>query len=159
MPKKFESRAVIQYKLSTPDKLGKSNSVEIFKIIKDEKTLGAICSALHLQNRWNLPTDQCLEILRTRILANEVRGTDLIDITVRHTDSVDARDIARSAYEAMKSTAATGYEKGLTFELHEEPTIAHYPVSPNVVMIIILGTIVGFFIGIIAAILMLIVSK
>jgi len=113
MPKKYESVAVVQVK--PPNRVGavfdNANSFSPatenffnteFEVIRQQLTLRGVVKDLDLTTHWGLPDDQCLDVVRGVLDTQNIRGTDLIEIKVRHTDADDARDIAKSVYNAYK---------------------------------------------------------
>lgn len=114
-PEKYESIAVIQVKprgkafesldgvtssrmaMMTPQFFGTE-----FEIIKSQNSLIRVIKKLDLANKWEVSTEQALEILKNIVRTENKRGTDLIEIMVRHTDKDDARDIAAEVAEAYR---------------------------------------------------------
>jgi capsular exopolysaccharide synthesis family protein len=108
MPKKYQSEATIEVKpraagisplgaqlnelsgarAMTPQFFGTE-----FEKIKSRNSLEKVVQNLELVNRWNVDKETALAILKGIVATQNVRGTDLISIRVRHTNKVDARDI------------------------------------------------------------------
>jgi capsular exopolysaccharide synthesis family protein len=123
MPKKFESEATFEIKPRTPGLavLG-ANNTELsgarsmtpqffgteFEIIKSRNCLEKVAESLNLQQRWSVDKETALAILKGIVNTQNIRGTDLISIRVRHTSKEDARDIAEEVAKAYKS-----YREGL----------------------------------------------
>lgn len=123
MPKKFESEATFEIKPRTPGLavLG-ANNTELsgarsmtpqffgteFEIIKSRNCLEKVVESLNLQQRWSVDKETALAILKGIVNTQNIRGTDLISIRVRHTSKEDARDIAEEVAKAYKS-----YREGL----------------------------------------------
>ena len=115
MPKKFESEAKIQVKPPGQglSPLG-SNFNEMagkvtpqffateFEIIKSRNSLEKVVANLELVNRWDIDKEQALGILEDIVSTQNIRGTDLISIRVRHTNKVDAKDIAEEVADSYK---------------------------------------------------------
>lgn len=117
MPKKYESQAVIEVKprqagmsplgaqmtetsgggRMTPQFFGTE-----FEKIKSRNSLSKVVENLQLVNRWNVDKEAALGILKGIVNTQNIRGTDLISISVRHTSKVDARDIAEEVSRAYK---------------------------------------------------------
>jgi polysaccharide biosynthesis transport protein len=115
MPEKYESTAVIQVKprgkafesldgvsssrmaMMTPQFFGTE-----FEIIKSQNSLRRVIDKLELPNKWETSPEETLEILKAIVKTENKRGTDLIEIIVRHTDQDDARDIAAEVAEAYR---------------------------------------------------------
>ncbi len=117
MPKKYESEAVIEVKprqagLSplgadmTETSGGGRTSPQFFgtefEKIKSRNSLSKVVENLQLVNRWNVDKEGALGILKGIVGTQNIRGTDLISIRVRHTNKVDARDIAEEVARAYK---------------------------------------------------------
>jgi polysaccharide biosynthesis transport protein len=115
MPEKYESIAVIQVKprgkafesldgvsssrmaMMTPQFFGTE-----FEIIKSQNSLIRVIKKLELANKWETRPEEALDILKNIVRTENKRGTDLIEIMVRHTDKDDARDIAAEVAEAYR---------------------------------------------------------
>lgn len=114
MPKKFQSIAVVQVKPSTRVGVALGNESAMtsvmtpqffateFEVIRAQLTLKLVVQRLGLMTRWSMTEEEALATLRGIVDAQNVRGTDLITITVKHTGPEDARDVAKEVYEAYK---------------------------------------------------------
>ncbi len=118
MPKKFESSAVIEVKprgqiLSPFGRMGSEGSGEArmtprffeteFEKIKSSKSLVKVVDNLDLVKRWGKDRDLIVSELKYRIITTQnIRGTDLISIKVRHVNKEDARDVATEVAEAYR---------------------------------------------------------
>lgn len=137
MPKKFESEAVIevkprqtgvsvigtqsdiisQAKQMTPQFFGTE-----FEKIKSRKALEKVVDTLNLTNRWNVDKETAIRILKGIVNTQNIRGTDLISIRVRHTNKVDARDITdevAKAYRTYRNEIETRDEENGLHELNK----------------------------------------
>ncbi len=104
MPKKFESTALVQVRPSTYQK-GTSTPQQLateFEVIRANLTLKPVVQKLDLSKNWNMTEEDAIAVLRGIVDAQNIRGTDLIQIKVRHTSGEQARDIAKEVYEAYK---------------------------------------------------------
>lgn len=121
MPKKYESEAVIEVKprqagmsplgahmtetsgatRMTPQFFGTE-----FEKIKSRNSLSKVVDNLQLVNRWNVDKEAALGILKGIVNTQNIRGTDLISIRIRHANKVDARDIAEEVARAYKEYRA-----------------------------------------------------
>ena len=125
MPKKFESEAVIEVKprpaggsifgaqndfmapakQMTPQFFGTE-----FEKIKSRKALEKVVDNLNLTNRFSVDKETAIRILKGIVNTQNIRGTDLISIRVRHTDKVVARDVTdevAKAYRAYRNEIET----------------------------------------------------
>jgi succinoglycan biosynthesis transport protein ExoP len=121
MPKKYESQAVIEVKpktfgmsplgtamaqasgagRTTPQFFGTE-----FEKIKSSNSLAKVVDKLQLVNKWGVDKETAIRILKGIVSTQNIRGTDLISIRVRHTDREDARNVTEEvakAYRAYRS--------------------------------------------------------
>lgn len=118
MPKKYESQAVIEVKRrgTTMTPLGSGMSETLgagqmtqnffgteFEKIKSRNALAKVVDSLELTNRWGVDKEGAIGILKGVVQTQNIRGTDLIAIRVRHTNKLDARDIAEKVAYAYQS--------------------------------------------------------
>lgn len=107
MPKKYQSSVTIEVRPLTAD----SNPSQItpqffgteFEKIKSHTSLGKVADHLELVNKWGLDRETAIQILKGIITIENIRGTDLISIQVRHTDKETTRDIAAEVARAYKT--------------------------------------------------------
>ncbi len=127
LPKKYESKAVVQVNHSIleidplagatgPTFTGaypsRSYIQNEFQVIVQEQTLKRVIERLDLSSRWNgMNPDSVIKVLKDIVKTKEIRGTDLIEITVRHHNAQDARDIADAvsrAYQERRDSEERG---------------------------------------------------
>lgn len=117
MPKKYESQAIIEVKprVAPMSPLG-PNMTETagtrmvtaqffateFEKIKSRNALQKVVDGLELTNRWSVDQESAIMILKGIVNTQNIRGTDLIAIRVRHPNRVDARDIAEEVCKAYQ---------------------------------------------------------
>ena len=136
MPKKFESSATIEVKprssgsgplgngfepssgtMMTPQFFGTE-----FEKIKSSKSLEKVVEKLELVNKWGVDKDTAVRILKGIVNTQNIRGTDLISITVRHTDKEDARNVTAEvarAYKAYRSEIENRDAEKALYELNK----------------------------------------
>ena len=115
MPKKYESSATIEVKpregTNLPIGGGIQNSSPTmtaqffgteFEKIKSRNSLSLVVDRLDLVNKWGVDQETALMILKGIVNTQNIRGTDLISITVRHTNKEDARDVTAEVARAYK---------------------------------------------------------
>lgn len=117
MPKKYESEATIEVKprMAGMMVLGANYSEASgargmtpqffgteFEKIKSRNSLEKVVENLELTNRWNVDKEIALGILKGIVNTQNIRGTDLISIRVRHTNKLDAKDIAQEVANSYK---------------------------------------------------------
>ena len=118
LPKKYESKAVVQVHPAvieldplagaagtpfTGSLPSKSYILNEFSVIVQEQTLKRVVERLDLSSRWNgMDPDVIVGQLKSMVKTDQIRGTDLIEIRVRHGKPLDARDIAQAVSEAYK---------------------------------------------------------
>ena len=134
MPKKFESETTIEVKprMAGMSPLGlrggDSSSVTPmtpqffgteFEKIKSRNSLEKVVKSLELVNRWNVDNETALRILKGIVTTQNIRGTDLISIRVRHTNKVDAKDVTEEVALAYKAYRAEIEGRDSERALHE----------------------------------------
>lgn len=130
MPKRYESFATIEVKPRerTIDPLGgmmNSNGPTMtpqffgteFEKIKSRNALNRVIDKLDLTSKWSTDRETVLGILKGIVGTQNIRGTDLIQITVRHTSKEDAKDItdevSRSYREYRDELEGKTQDKGV----------------------------------------------
>lgn len=117
MPKKYESETTIEVKpraagisplgsqlneLSGAGRMTDQFFGTEFEKIKSRNSLDKVVQNLELVNRWGVDKESALGILKGIVNTQNIRGTDLISIRVRHTNKVDARDIAEEVARSYR---------------------------------------------------------
>lgn len=117
MPRKFESSTIVQVHPSmltlSPTRSGsrmQSGSMYTARYMENEfeaiiapQTLTEAGEALGLAERWEMDMDEVVKVLKGIVRAMPKRGTDYIEIRVRHANAEDARDISESISNAYIS--------------------------------------------------------
>jgi succinoglycan biosynthesis transport protein ExoP len=121
MPKKYESSITIEVKpraagisplgsqlneLSGAGRMTQQFFGTEFEKIKSRNSLEKVVQNLELVNRWGVDKETALNILKGIVNTQNIRGTDLISIRVRHTNKVDARDIAEEVAQSYRNYRA-----------------------------------------------------
>jgi succinoglycan biosynthesis transport protein ExoP len=134
MPKKYESEATIEIKsraagmsplgtqmteTSGANRMTAQFFGTEFEKIKSRNSLDKVVANLELVNRWGVDKETALKILKGIVNTQNIRGTDLISIRVRHTDPVDARDIAEEVSQSYKEYRAELEGRDAETMLHE----------------------------------------
>jgi len=98
MPKQYESEAIIEVKTSPSMQEGFSPRPTgcgvVFDKIKSRAFLAEVVEELELTHKWGMDQEGAIRILKEIVSNENIRGTDLIAVRVRHTDREAARDIA-----------------------------------------------------------------
>jgi succinoglycan biosynthesis transport protein ExoP len=128
MPKKYQSSATMELRPRerTIEPLGRMSSGQSmtaqffgteFEKIKSRNSLVRVVDNLDLVNKWGMDRESAVGVLKGIVGTNNIRGTDLISITVRHTNKEDARDITAAvalAYKEYRTELEGGnVEKGI----------------------------------------------
>jgi len=130
MPKKYESSSTIEVKPRgvemSPFGAGLSQSSAQmtpqffgteFEKIKSAKSLEKVVKALDLTTKWGVGGENAIRTLKGIVNTQNIRGTDMISITVRHTDKDDARNVTAEVVRAYRAYRAEienrDAEKGL----------------------------------------------
>jgi len=114
MPKKYESAALVEVKpISDIDPVGmRGGGIGTqmtrqfmntqFEIIVAPETLGRAIDKIQLETSWGQDRKTVIDVLREIVRTTQRRGTDLIEISVRHRKKEEAQRIAEAVYEAYK---------------------------------------------------------
>jgi uncharacterized protein involved in exopolysaccharide biosynthesis len=109
MPKKYESTAVLQVMPSQRaiDAINHANTsthffATEFEVITSTMTLKPVVQRLNLASRWGILEEQAVAMLKQLTMVNRIPDTNLIKITVKHTNPEEARDIAQEIYLSYK---------------------------------------------------------
>lgn len=113
MPKKYESIALVEVKqLADVDPtlggvqggfVGQPSRQFMntqFEIIVAPETLGMAIDKIQLEARWGEDRKAVLSQLKAIVSTSQRRGTDLIEISVRHGKKAEAKAIAEAVYES-----------------------------------------------------------
>ncbi|MEI6674474.1 MAG: polysaccharide biosynthesis tyrosine autokinase [Verrucomicrobiota bacterium] len=125
IPKRYESYTKIEIKPRVPiitvlrgmdESSGFNRSTPNFfntefEKIKSRNALMKVCDTLDLTTRWGIDREIVYQILSGIVRTDNIRGTDLITITVRHADKEDAKDIAAEVAHAYKDYRSEGENK------------------------------------------------
>ncbi len=116
MPKKYESEATIEVKPKSAgmSPLGGGMSAGAsrmtpqffgteFAKITSRNSLSKVVEKLDLTDRWRVDHETAIRILKGIVVTQNIRGTDLISIRVRHQDKEDARNVAAEVANAYKA--------------------------------------------------------
>lgn len=120
MPKNYESKATIEIKPRgtnmSPfggrevDDGTKRMTAQFFgtefEKIKSSNSLNQVIKQLDLMTKWGVDREATLLTLKKIVNTQNIRGTDLISISVRYTDKEDAKNIAAEVAKAYKNYRA-----------------------------------------------------
>ena len=137
--------------------------------LKSDSVLAGVVESLELVDRWGIDEQTAIAALRNTVSVQTIKGTDLVSIQVRHTNRSDAKEIAGAvtdiylrerAEEAGKASERNlqklgGHESSGRVLVHEAPVIAEAPVTPNVVLNLVVGFVGGLFLGVPFALLLM----
>lgn len=108
MPKKYQSSTVVEIKpvaTKTDAGVGGNNSGVLmsrqfyatqFTLIESEENLKMAAIRCQLPERWKVTLDQSIMILRGSINTQQMRGTDLIEISITHRNREDVKEITEA---------------------------------------------------------------
>jgi polysaccharide biosynthesis transport protein len=135
MPKQYESMAKIEVKPRAPAMLplgaplGEASGgmarmspqffLTEFEKIKSRNSLTKVVDNLDLVARWGVDKERALQKLLLIVNTQNMRGTDLITIRVRHPNREDARDIADEVASAYREYRAEIEGRDAENALHE----------------------------------------
>jgi serine/threonine protein kinase len=137
IPKKYEAQAIIEVRPHSDSQITPQFFATEFEILKSRKALAEVANRLELENRWMLQEAEVIRVLKGIVTVQNIRGTDLINLRVRHTNAPDASAIANSLSLIYQETSAN---KVL---VHETAVVPKLPVSPNLTLNFILAALAG----------------
>ncbi|MGE9267428.1 MAG: GumC family protein [Verrucomicrobiales bacterium] len=142
IPEKFQSTAVVQVHptMFTLDPFGDAGGANVsngsimtrafmeneFQVITTDHTLREAAESINLPERWGMDMDLVVMTLKGIIEANPRRGTDFIEITVRHPKKDIACDVAAAiakAYSERRNRMEQGRSQEALNALDEELTL------------------------------------
>ena len=94
MPRQYESQVILEVKPPMKSEITPQFFAAEFTRIKSHSSLAKVVEQLELSTKWGLDREPTIQFLKGIITTENIRGTDLISIQVRHTNKEDARDIA-----------------------------------------------------------------
>ncbi|MEX1116244.1 MAG: DUF4190 domain-containing protein [Akkermansiaceae bacterium] len=108
---------------------------------------------MELSNSWIAGQDEVIRILKQIITVENICGTDLISIRVRHTPKRDAVAIAKAV--------ALNYQRSFPGKvvIHEAPMEPTNPVSPNLILVLFTGGLLGLILSPLLAFILIIVLQ
>ena len=134
MPKKYESEATIEVKPRSGGMSPLGNGMREasggnaitaqffgteFEKIKSSNSLAKVVDNLELMNKWGVNKETAIRILKGIVNTQNIRGTDLISIRVRHTSKEDARDVTAEVAKAYKEYRSEIENRDSTRALYE----------------------------------------
>lgn len=128
MPKVYESWAVIEIRprAATPHGEAPAEGGEPARFFATElekitsrNSLESVAEDLKLGERWNVDRETAIRTLGGSVTCRNISGTDLVSIRVRHTNKVDARDIAEAVPRAYKNGRTETESRAAERYLHE----------------------------------------
>lgn len=149
-PKKYEAEAVVELKTSAGEMEVPGFFPTQFMVVRSSKILGAVAEDLELSRRWNISEEGAVRMLKTIVQPGNVRGTDLISIRVRGTDSDEAL--------AILDAVVFNYQKNSRFPmlLHERAAFPVKLISPSVVLLLVLGACAGLLVSPLVALVLIV---
>ena len=140
MPPKYESTSVVQVHPSmiTISPIGQSGQSGLgtlmtrnymeneFEWINAPETLTEAAERLDLPARWTMDLEDVVKTLRGIVATNPRRGTDFIEITVRHSKPEEAKEIAEAisaAYVARRNREELERAESALVALDDELTL------------------------------------
>jgi serine/threonine protein kinase len=144
IPKKYEAEAVIQV-VDRPenDKAALGSKTNVFSITS-YGSLNSVSRELRLPSRWNLDENSVIRILKAIVMTQNIRGTDLVSVRVRHTSQQDAGDILLAI--------ARNHHRDSGQMVNVQDAVL---VSPNLMLNLALGSVAGLVLSPLVALLLI----
>lgn len=145
MPKMYESKVVVQInpygKMSKG--LGAGNSQAMmtrnffqteFSIIKSEETLKGALEEMQLTKKWGVSEERAIATLKGLVNTRQERGTDLIEVSVRHRKREEVMTIAEAvvkAYDKRRREKIDSTRKEVITKYKQKIQAQEYKVEDN----------------------------
>lgn len=137
IPKKYEARAIIEVKPPAGVRTGPQFFATEFEKTTSRAVLMKVSDRLELQSRWMQRQDQVMVVLQGLVAVENIRGTDLIVIRVRHTNPEETAEIANMV--AGVSRESSPDER----IVHEAAVVPRKPSSPKPALLMLIGALAG----------------
>ena len=144
-PKKYVSQAVVQV---LPDQdpvhLTPTEVLSVkLGLLTSPGSLNEVASKLNLGQRWSLNPEMVEHQLRTKIEAQQIKGTNLVKIVVTDSDPREAAEIANSLAGVFRTKT-----KALILETAMPP---EEPLRPALLLVLVKSSLVGLLFAVVAA--------
>jgi serine/threonine protein kinase len=137
VPKKYEAEATIGVVSPAGAAMTPSFFGTQFEAIKSRAALSDVAQQLELSNKWMLSEQDVVRVLKGIVNTQNIRGTDLISIRVRHTNKEDTVSIVNAIVMSYQRNI------GGKVIVHETAQLPRAPVSPNIPLVLVLGGVSG----------------
>ena len=145
MPKMYESKVVVQInpygKMSKGLGVGNSQSMMTrnffqteFSIIKSEETLKGAVEEMQLSKKWGVSEKRAIASLKGLVNTRQERGTDLIEVSVRHRKREEVMTIAEAvvkAYDKRRREKIDSTRKEVITKYKQKIQAQEYKVEDN----------------------------
>ena len=156
-PKVYEAKAIVQY-TSSAGTTRPAAWMTWAEALRSQESLERVSERLDLSQRWTLPEERAVAKLRTLIGVAQIPGTDLLELSVRHTDPVDAAAIANELVDDVQAPANDRSipPRPSSIIAHAEASVPVAPVSPNRPLVLAISAAAGFLLSPLAALLLIV---
>jgi capsular polysaccharide biosynthesis protein len=141
-PKYYEAATTIEVRPERPAEITELTMTPAFfasqfEAITSRRSLAAVSEQLDLPKSWMLSQDSVIRTLLGIIKTQNIRGTDLISINVRHTD--------KQKTAAIANAVTLNYQRSFPGQviIHETALEPTTPVSPNSRLVLLIGGLTG----------------
>ncbi|MES2661268.1 MAG: protein kinase [Verrucomicrobiota bacterium] len=149
MPKKYEAEAIVEVRAPADSTVTPAFFGSQFEAMKSPALLAYVSQELDLPIKWNTDEEGVIRILKGIVNTQNIRGTDLITLKVRHTNPEDAVRITKAVIR--------NYQRifGGEVIIHETPEQSRVPVYPDVTLLLMTGTAAGLLLSPLMAFLLI----
>ncbi|MGC4015542.1 MAG: hypothetical protein QM755_13640 [Luteolibacter sp.] len=153
MPKKYDSVAVINVAPASGQSVGvdDARAALAIEVMRSSGCLGRVSEKLELPNRWGLPKQDAIDVLRSATMIHHDAGTGIFRITIRHTNKEDARDAADELANTYRTMMEEENPKQNVVTIIDRPVMAMYVSSPKVPLILGSGAGIGLLVGLLVS--------
>lgn len=156
-PKVYEARTVVQV-LPPTGMTHPADWMTWAESLRSQESLQRVSGRLELGQRWMLTEELVISKLRPLVQVSRIPGTDLLELTIRHTDPTEAASIANQLVAddvEIHENRTSNQREPYPIIVHEKADTPRIPVSPNAPLVLAISAAAGFLLSLLAALLLI----
>ncbi len=156
-PKVYEARTVVQV-LPPTGMTHPADWMTWAESLRSQESLQRVSGRLKLGQRWMLTEERVIAKLRPLVQVSRIPGTDLLELTIRHTDPTEAASIANQLVAddvEIHENRTSNQREPYPIVVYEKAVPPRIPVSPNAPRVLAISAAAGFLLSPLAALLLI----
>jgi serine/threonine protein kinase len=151
MPRKFEAECVVEIVNRGQRSRSASFFATAYHVIQSRQTLEPVVEELDLRDRWRVGQQQAVAKLRKMVNAQNLSGTDLVQIRVKHVNREEAVELVEGIVRQLSQRSIPDW----TVRQHEAATVTGGGSSPvTFASVLVVGGAGGVVTGLLAALVL-----